>query len=201
MLKILVECKNVKIFFDFKHDSVFYLDPKKRFSTKGTAYTSGKIYIGSKHVTDNEKKFEVFGALAHELCHLAVLITFMNFNFDPFQTGESDQKRRYIDKVMKECKEQQKFEEIVENVFEYAVNLQEFEMTVTVPQILMHYYKNEEKIEELKEIFQELFKYCEEVVEPEFEKVLPLLKILEDEKKVISFQDLSKPMKAKLCIL
>ncbi|KAL7012750.1 hypothetical protein ACKWTF_015020 [Chironomus riparius] len=199
ILKVAAEFKKLKIYFDFKHDSTYYLDPATSIYSKGIIYEGGSIFIGAKHLIDDERKFAVFGVLAHELCHLAVFMAFMNRNFDPFPVGESVIGTRFKEQVMVQCKEREEAERIVANVFSsYAEDVQDSEMIVTVPQMLMHYVNDSAKIEELEGTFEELFKYCREVVEPELDKALPVLKQLGDDEKVIKFADLTNPMKAKV---
>ncbi|CAH1734520.1 unnamed protein product [Chironomus riparius] len=199
ILKVAAEFKKLKIYFDFKHDSTYYLDPATSIYSKGIIYEGGSIFIGAKHLIDDERKFAVFGVLAHELCHLAVFMAFMNRNFDPFPVGESVIGTRFKEQVMVQCKEREEAEEIVANVFSsYAKDVQDSEMIVTVPQMLMHYVNDSAKIEELEGTFEDLFKYCREVVDPELDKALPVLKQLGDDEKVIKFADLTVPMKAKV---
>lgn len=199
ILKVAAEFKKLKIYFDFKHESTYYLDPATSYYSKGVIYEGGLIYIGAKFLTDDDKKFEVFGVLVHELCHLAVYLTFMNRNFDPFSVGESDNKIKFIDRVMVQCKDREDLEKIVGNVFRsYPEDVQHSEMIVTVPQMLMHYIRDPAKIVELEGNFDELFRYSREVVEQELERALPVLKILGDEDKPIKFENLTEPMKVRI---
>jgi len=198
-MKVAAKFKKLKIYFDFKHDSTYYMDPATSYYSKGIIYEGGSIFIGAKYLTDENKKTEVFGVLAHELCHLAVYIAFMNRNFDPFPTGESDLKRRFIDQVMVQCKEIEELEKIIANVFiSYPENIQDSEMIVTVPQMMMQYVNNSAKIEELEETFDELFKYSREVVEPELDRALVMLEKIENEEKSVKFDKLTEPMKARI---
>jgi len=200
IMKVAAKFKKLKIYFDFKHDSTYYMDPSTSYYSKGIIYESGSIFIGAKYLVDENKKTEVFGVLAHELCHLAVYIAFMNRNFDPFPTGESDSKRRFIDKVMVQCKEREQFEKkIIANVFiSYPEYIQDSEMIVAVPQMLMHYIKKSAKIEELEKTFDELFKYSREVVEPELDRALAMLEKIENEEKSVKFDKLTESMKARI---
>ncbi|XP_070508868.1 uncharacterized protein [Chironomus tepperi] len=198
ILKVAAEIKKLNIFFDFKHDSTYYLDPATSIYTSGIIYTNGTIFIGAKELTDDENKFKVFGVLAHELCHLAVLMAFMNYNFDPYPLGDSIQKTRYINQVMVQCMERKEHEYYVSNVFLYPENEQNSEMIVTVPQMLMHYGDDSEIIEELDGIFEELFKYSREVVDPELDRALEIFKILKDDKESLTYEDLTEPMKCKI---
>jgi len=199
ILKVAAECKNLKIYFDFKHDSTYYLDPASLLYTKGIIYSGGSIFIGAKYLIDDNLKSNVFGYLAHELCHLATLLTFMNPNFDPFPLGESQQKTKFDSQVMVKCNLNKELEPIVNNVLmSYPGEHQNSEMIVTYPQVLMTYHGMQEEIEKFEEDFSELVNYSKEVVEPELEKALPVLKILNDESQNVKFEKLTEPMKAKI---
>lgn len=199
ILKIAAECKKLKIYFDFKHDSTYYMDPATSYNSKGIIYACESIFIGAKNLTESVGKYEVFGVLAHELCHLAVFMAYMNRDFDPFPIGDSKEKKRFIEQVMKQCKMHQKREQMVKNVYEsYEENLQTSEMIVTVPQMQMEYLKNSRRLKKSQLIFKNLFKYSKEVVEPELDRALPILKMLASETQTVKFQDLTQPMKAKI---
>lgn len=199
ILKVAAECKKLKIYFDFKHDSTYYLDPASSVYSQGIIYSGGSIFIGAKHLAYETSKFHVFGVLVHELCHLATLLTFMNPNFDPFPLGESQEKTRFDSQVMVECNLKKDLNQKVENVFcSYPGNYQNSEMIVVYPQILMAYYGNQEKIEKFEEDFKELVKYSKEIVEPQLDKALNVYKIFNDEERSIKFQKLTASMKAKI---
>jgi len=199
ILKVAAECKKLKIYFDFKHDSAYYLDPASSIYTKGIIYSGGSIFIGAKYLTDENSKFNVFGVLAHELCHLATLLTFMNPNFDPFPLGESQQKTKFDSQVMVECNIKKELESKINNVFEsYLGEYQNSEMIVTYPQVLMTYHGMQEEIERFEKDFSELVNYSKEIVEPELDKALTVLKNLNDEGQKIKYEQLTEPMKAKI---
>lgn len=199
ILQICALFEALHITFDFVNESTYYLDPSSSLNSLGITYATGNIRVGAKYLKDEKKKFDVFGVLAHELCHLAVRITFMNNNFDPFIVGESDEKKRFIEKVMTECKANENFSSVISNVFVcYPPDFQASEIIVTTVQMLMIYQEDPLKIEETKTNFKELFEYAEEVVKPEMEKAIPKLKHLFDENKKISYNDLTRPMKAKI---
>lgn len=197
IMKLAAKFKKLKIFFDFKHDSTYYMDPTTSKYCKGIIYEKGLIYIGAKDLLDEETKSEVIGVLAHELCHLAVYIAFTNRNFDPFPTGESELKRKFVDEVMVQCRKKEAFEHIIANVFtSYPKDFQDSEMIVTVPQMMIYYIQNDAKLEELEEIFGELFKYSKEYVEPELERALAVWEMLDNEDIALKFKKLTEPMKA-----
>ncbi|XP_070493589.1 uncharacterized protein [Chironomus tepperi] len=197
IMKLAAKVKKLKIYFDFKHESTYYMDPRTGYDSKGIIYGNASIIIGAKYLTDDEQKSEVFGVLIHELCHLAVLTAFQNENFDPFPIGESELKTRYVEHVMTQCRQKVDSEKIIDNVFLlYIEEHHNSEMVVTVPQLMMMYIHDKEKLKELEDIFEELFKYSKEVVEPELERALNVLEQLEDDTKALKFNNLTDPMKA-----
>ncbi|KAL7014345.1 hypothetical protein ACKWTF_015871 [Chironomus riparius] len=198
VLKIAAACKKVQIFFDFKHDSTYYFDPLTSLRTSGTTYGSGVIEIGAKGLLDENKKFEVIGVLIHELCHLAVLMTYMN-NFDPFQMGESEDKRRFVEEVRQECEGNQDFEDLIGSVFVcYPKEHFDSELIVRPYHIKLHYQEYSQRIADCEAEYPQLFNYVNEVVEPEFDKALPVLKKLQNDEEIVKFDDLTDPMKAKV---
>ncbi|KAL7014992.1 hypothetical protein ACKWTF_016234 [Chironomus riparius] len=199
IMKLAAKFKKLRIYFDFKHDSTYYMDPATSYYSKGIIYEGGSIFIGALELADDDNKFKVFGVLAHELCYLAVYTGFMNRNFDPFPTGESDLKTRFVNRVMTQCRKHKEFEKTIANVFtSYSESIQDSEMIVTVPQMMMQYLNDKAKLEEIERIFEELFRYSREVVEPELDRALIMIEIIENEKKSVKFETLTEPMKARI---
>ncbi|XP_070491111.1 uncharacterized protein [Chironomus tepperi] len=206
VLKVAAACNGLKIFFDFKHSTTYYFDPLSSIQTKGIIYNTGEIHIGARDLLNDNEKNNVLGVIIHEFCHLAMLMTYFN-DFDPYQIGESEDKTRFIEKVVKQCRENQEAEDMVCNVFDsYIPEHHHSEIIVLFCEMLMHYCVEDSKIdsENLKIIknceliFSELFEYFKEVVEPELLKVLPILKKLQDDDQKVEFFELTEPMKAKI---
>ncbi|XP_070502345.1 uncharacterized protein [Chironomus tepperi] len=206
VLKVAAACKRLKIFFDFKYDTTYYFDPLTSIQTKGTVYKTGEIHIGAKELLDEKKKNQVYGVIIHELCHLAILMTYFN-NFDPYQMGESEDKTRFVDKVVNECQGNNGIEGMVDNVFNsYIPKHFHSEIIVLFCQMLMHYYVKDSQIDndnfkiikDRERIFSELFIYFKEIVNPELIKVLPTLRKLQDDDQEVKFYELTEPMKAKV---
>jgi Zn-dependent peptidase ImmA (M78 family) len=73
ILKIAAHCNDLNIVFDFERASVDQLDPTKDKTVCGTIYpVFAFIYIGAKGLLDEVQRFEVFGTIAHELCHFVM---------------------------------------------------------------------------------------------------------------------------------
>ncbi|KAL7014396.1 hypothetical protein ACKWTF_015903 [Chironomus riparius] len=205
ILKIATKWKRLTIYFDFKHDTAYYLDPVSSLGTKGVIYGVHMIYIGAKYLPDVKMKHEVIGTIIHELCHLAVFLTYIN-NYDPYPKGESDDKRRFEDEVVPECEENGDFEDIVGTVAYYIQEHHNSEYIVRIVQMLMHYYvldptiecENSKILQDRREKFGKLFKYFEEVVERDFNDFLEIIDTLLDESVDIKYDQLTGPMKARI---
>lgn len=198
VLKVVAAFKKVKIIFDFDHDSNYYFDPLTSIERRGTVYKSGVIEIGAKDLMNEQEKFGVIGTLIHELCHLAVSLTYKN-GFNPYQVGDSDEKKRFMEKVRPECENNKRLEEIIELVFDNNVEDKiNYELIVRPYHMMMKYFKENDKIDECRENFKELFDYLEDVVEKEFDKFLTVWVKLNDDEQNIKFYQLTEPMKAKI---
>ncbi|KAL7014469.1 hypothetical protein ACKWTF_015946 [Chironomus riparius] len=196
VLQVCALFKRLQIFFDFKHESTYYFDPVSSIFTSGITYNTGVIEIGAKEMLQEDTKYKVIGVLIHELCHLAINMVYMN-NFDPYQMGESGHKLRFVSSVFEECRRNQNFDNIVGSVFKcYSPEHVNSELIVRPYQIMMHYIKNHQKIAECEQNYGQLFGYVSDVIEPEMERALPILKKLSDDELIIEFNSLIEPMKA-----
>jgi len=195
LLQVAAQIKSINIFFDFKFKSINYLNPLKAITTLGTTYPNGTIYIAAKGLEFDSTKHIVLATLAHELCHLAILVSYMNPNFDPFPLGESKEKNIFVNEVMKECRERQNEESIVSNAFEYETDVQESELIVTVAEMLMFYQYNPKRIKELHLTFENLFKYSNDVVIPELKRAIKALSKLQDPEINIKYESLTETMR------
>ncbi|XP_070500742.1 uncharacterized protein [Chironomus tepperi] len=206
VLQVVATCKSLRIFFDFTHDSTYYFDPYSSAGSRGITYTSGVINIGARSLLKEDNKYEVYGVLAHEFCHLALLMSYMN-NFNPYPMGDNEDTVRFVDVVATECEKNQDFEKLVKNVYDlYPKDEHHSELIVLVPQMTMNYHikdpnaecENSKIIADRMKKFPELFKYFKEVVEPQLEKAVPVLVNLQDDNQDVRYADLTQPMKAKL---
>jgi len=200
ILKIAAIFKNFTIYFDFKHETVFYLDPISKSKTLAKICGIETIYIGAKNLMDETKKYEVIGAIIHELCHFAVFITYIN-NFNPYPIGDSKEKEDF-EAVVEECiRNKKEDEDIVGSVLEYEEDLQHSEFIVRVVQMLMYYCVQDPDLAEVnteilisrRQKFGKLFKYFEEVVEKDFDALLEIFQKFLDAK--LTFNELTGPFK------
>jgi len=199
VLMVAAASKNLQIIFDFNYNTTQYLDPLTSEHARGKTSSDGVIKIGAKGLLSGEQnKSEVLATIIHELCHFAILMTFMN-NFNPYKIGESDEKIRFKNKVYKECKNVKKHEKVIQLVFDnYKVNSHDLELIVRPYHIMMYYYNNPDRIAKCEKNYPELFAYVKDVVELEFDNVLIILKTLQDGNQTAKFCELTEPFKAKI---
>ncbi|CAG9811647.1 unnamed protein product [Chironomus riparius] len=198
VLKIAAACKNIKIFFDFDHDSTKYFNPLTSINRRGSAYLSGVIEIGARDLLDEKTKFQVIGTLIHELSHLAMSMTYVN-GFNPYQMGESAEKTRFEVKVRVNCENKKDSEELIRLVFDnYEEHEYDYELIVRPYHMMMKYFNDSNKINDCRCDFVELFVYLEDVVEKEFDEILKICEKLYDDNENIKFSQLTKPMQAKI---
>ena len=120
------------------------MDPTSSVKTRAKIFNNGEVYIGAKDLMDESKKFKVFGAVIHELCHAAMLLIYWN-NFEPYSFGETQDKADY-QQVVAKCLELEEEDQFVYNAFGYSSNLQHSELIVTYPQMLIDYTQEDEEI-------------------------------------------------------
>ncbi|XP_070500670.1 uncharacterized protein [Chironomus tepperi] len=205
ILKIAAIYKKFTIYFDFDHETIYYLDPKSKPGSLARIYGINTVYIGAKHLNDEIRKYEVYGAIIHELCHFAVFVTYIN-GFNPYPMGLSNEKTQFIEAV-DQCIENKEIEEfIIGTVLEYSEKLQHSEFIVRPVQMMMHYYDqtpsmaaiNSELLNERRLKFEKLFKYHQDVVEKDFDELLKIFKIFLDDKQPITYDELTGPWKARI---
>jgi len=186
ILKIAALLKDFKMIFDFS-SSAF----------NDTHYDSGNIYIGAKELINVKGRNNVIGTLIHELCHLAMLLTYMN-NFNPYPEGKSEEYEIIFNKIKQNHIKNQKLDDIVVQTFAHKEEKQHAELIVRPLQILVHYRENAAKINQLQEKYSALFDYVRDIVIPDIQKAIAVYKNLQHENRGIMFEDLTAPMKAKI---
>jgi hypothetical protein len=83
---------------------------------------------------DNHKRFEVYGTLAHELCHLTMGMLYSN-KCKPYRVGDETLKQK-LNRIVMYCQEDKHAEEIVEHVFAYPTSAWHAELIVRVPHLM-----------------------------------------------------------------
>lgn len=186
IFNIVAATKNFKIIYDFKRETVGYNDPTAEPYTNGLFYVSGKIYIGAKNMTDPNKRYRVYGVIAHELCHFAMFLVYKN-QAKPYHKKNINDEREF-DQILNECIHEKDCDEIIQLVFDcYPDSMQHAELIVRVPHMLATYHANPEILQEKKELVSKLFNFFDQKNVPDMKKALPhILKKYrpESEKKV-----------------
>lgn len=202
ILKIVATFKDLKIHFDFKHDSTYHLHPITSETTGGIVSQKGEVIIGAKNLTDANKQYEVIGTLIHELCHLAVELTYLN-NFLPYPIEESTIKDRFH-KIFLDILEQSDLglitELIIKRVFDNYKKtiIQIYELIVRPLQMDIHYIDKKVEQERNQVDFSELYSYQTEVVESDCDTSIGRWEKLQTQDQGLKYKNLTDSMKAKV---
>ncbi|XP_064472197.1 uncharacterized protein LOC135386299 isoform X2 [Ornithodoros turicata] len=142
VLKVAATSGAVRIFFDLGSSDVECMTARQLNSA------DAKITFGltdtlryTIHIAGKRKREDVLGTLAHELCHLAVLLVYRN-QCKPYQSDESGNQERY-QRVFEEMRDKVNtttgMEHLLTRVFRVVPQEQEQELIVQVPDILAKY--------------------------------------------------------------
>lgn len=182
ILMIVAASRNFRIIFDFNKKSVDFIDPTADSSTKGLFYLTGRIYIGAKELLDPNNEHQVFGTLAHELCHYAMNLVYNNLA-KPYLKDDNNMRKKF-ERILEHCKLNSNGESIINDVFMlYSSSVHHAELIVRVPHLIMHYFKEPERLGKVRKTFNKLFNFFEKQVVPQMKKALP--KIIKNAKKDI----------------
>jgi hypothetical protein len=186
LLKIAACSDELKIIFDFNRDSVDGIDPRKHDGVFGTTYPSNCcITIGAKGLLDRETRRKVNGTLAHELCHFVMRMIFNN-SCKPYAKDDLVREQEFSE-VVEVCEQNKSYDDIVFRAFGDNEGIWHAELIVRVVHLLAVYENNNEKLQECKENFSELFKFYEFKVLPDL--ISELLK-LEAAKEIKEINDI-----------
>ncbi|XP_070503128.1 uncharacterized protein [Chironomus tepperi] len=171
ILQIVAEVKCFRIVFDFNHTSVEALDFTSGDKTCAVFHLrQSHIYIGAKDLLDETKKYETIATLSHELCHLAILLTYNNL-CNPY--AECDYiKMKLFDKICRECEVLKDKEYLVGLVYLYQADRRHAELIVRAPHMMIHYIKKPNIYSTLNEIYKSLFDFYKTSVLPDIKKTI-----------------------------
>lgn len=170
MLKIVAASRNFRIIFDFNRESAMLNVPEL---DRGNFYSSKIITIGAQELLNDGSRLIALGNLAHELCHCAMVLTYDSFA-RPYYVNSS-QVIHNFERILKMCQNNSEKEEIIKIVFDYPKTMQHAELIARVPQLMVVYHDQPEKITECRENFKQLFEIYEQKVIPEMERTLPAI--------------------------
>lgn len=187
VLELTANYKNLQIVFDFENEILQFLDPTANpYDNASFYYNSGQIGIAAKKLLDPDTEHFAIGALAHELCHLAMLILHQNMA-KPYSKNDIESELEY-EEIKEFCYENKDKELIIQWVFGYDKSLQHAELAVRVVHILAHYNNKTERTKELEECFNPLFENFNKKIMPEMQQKINKLDGIEEKlfKKKIS---------------
>lgn len=171
LLQLAAALKNFQLIYDFNNEHVQYIDPTQEPYTNGLFYLNGRIFIGAKLLLMDLTAHEVYGVIAHEICHFVMFHVYQN-EAKPYKKRDLKHMRKFQD-VLEKCKIYQDEEEIVDLVYEcYLESQQHAELIVRVPHMIAHYHKNRTKLDENREKFPEAFDYYDEICMSDMEEKL-----------------------------
>jgi hypothetical protein len=119
---------------------------------------------------DYQRRFEVYGTLAHEFCHLAMGMLYNN-NCKPYKLVDKARQMKY-NRIMIYCQEDKAAENVIAHVFNYQSSDWHAELIVRVPHLLALYQNDENKFNHCREVFKELFSFYDKNILPVLEKAL-----------------------------
>lgn len=164
LIRVVAEADvNIRIHFDFFEKVVKNVVIGYE-SSLGLAYPDGMIVIAAK----NEKV--ALRTLAHELCHIAVLIVYEN-NFLPYHIGsEITEYSRILDYCLNNHTKDNVSEGIIPVVFSYEHDQFQLELIVRPPEIYVHFMdeKDPSKLNKCKTFYRDLFSYYDNTTMEDF---------------------------------
>jgi predicted SprT family Zn-dependent metalloprotease len=190
ILKVVSADVNLQIIFDFDRPSVDHMDPTKHEFTFGTTYPSiSCIYIGAKALLHGNLRFITYGTLAHELCHLAIMIVFGN-ECKPYRVRDEEMKNEF-EEIVKLYENQENSERIISDVFGYPPDVWHAELIVRVPHVMAFYKDDDDKLMECQEKCSELFDYYQEHVYDKMIREYEIVEVAHDlmEQNFISYEN------------
>ncbi|KAG5668146.1 hypothetical protein PVAND_016098 [Polypedilum vanderplanki] len=198
ILKIIAARKNFKIHFDFNRSSVQFMDPFCGTSEMtGLFHSYGHIYIAMKEILDEVTKCEAIATMAHEFDHFALVLVFGNEG-KPYTVDDKINEEKFKEIVRKYEKFKNE-EKIVGFVYEnYHPEAYVAELIVRVPQMIVFYHENQEKLNELRKIYSDLFEFYENFVMPKMQETLPIIEKLSNNLIQISFNELNETIKSQI---
>lgn len=173
ILKFVALAANLSIKFDFTLDTIEHMDPSKYDEVEGACYhKEGCIYIGAKNLVRHEYRLKALGVMAHEICHFAMQLLYKN-SCKPYHHQSELEKN--IESILIHADLNKTHESCIEIVFDYPETERHAELIVRVPHMLVLYKEDEERIEDIKARFSQLFEFYESKILIDIEREYPLL--------------------------
>lgn len=132
-----------------------------------TSITYCTIYIAALKLRDEESKFDVYGTIAHEMCHLAINMLYDN-DCKPFKKDDGERAKKY-NKVVEITKQKDDYRDVI---FARAMNQRESELIVRPIHATVVYWHYKARRKQLEANFSELYKFYHNNLLPDIDKAL-----------------------------
>ncbi|CAG9811255.1 unnamed protein product [Chironomus riparius] len=168
----IAACMMINITFNFGHE-IDQSYVHQEFPQSGT------FYVGAKSLLYNTNKHKTLGFILNKLSLLVLNLVFMNKS-RPYPRNDTELEQNYKSifnsiKLMND--ERQKIEGTIKNVFKVCRDDQEAELIAAAMQAVIQCDNSNEMIR-IQQHYKKVFKYLSDVVIPECENVLPVLKLI-----------------------
>lgn len=187
ILQIIAKLNKYIFYFDFEHETTFYINPKSSLEIASVNNSKNAIYIGAKGLLNNSRKYDVIKAIICELALIVLSFVYQN-NSNPYPIS------RKIDSL-----KEKRFKEITKM---YTKDCSNSELILTVWKMLIDFnnpskqFKEPEYETTQKTKYKELLDYYENFVKKDFELINQICEnLLKGE---IIYNNLTEPLKAKL---
>ncbi|XP_064455250.1 uncharacterized protein LOC135366470 [Ornithodoros turicata] len=163
ILRVVATTPSLEVIFDFDNQDLRCMLGPNYDTTYGLTYIEGqRIYVGA-----NKTKNELLGTVAHEFCHLALAIVYLNGG-KPYGRDDTERRNHY-ERILSEIKSKSELHDVIAKAFQHPV-VEEKELAVRVPHMLaMHSEECESGEALLLDQVPELFMFYKEFVIPDME--------------------------------
>lgn len=173
ILKLIARAGGFKIILDFNREHIQFMNPSSSSTTRGLYCTTFHIYIAAKNLTDNTKKYQVYGTIAHEMCHFAMDLVYNNACI-PYKDADKKTIGKEYFEILFQCRAITT-EEIVGLVWNYDNKFQFAELIVRVPHMIAFYADDQVTLNVRREEYKSLFNFYETRVWPDIVKKIPTI--------------------------
>jgi len=174
ILKTVAATKMFQVIFDFDSDSGSGMLHTPVRGANGTKFISGRINIAAKKLLNESTEKEVYGTIAHEFCHYAILATYNN-KYNPFSDDDHDAKERFAN-ISKECEQEKDQEPIIGSVFKnYKSEFIPSELIVRPAEMMAVYSYEPDILKEKIMNYKILFKYFKNQIIKDMKEALIII--------------------------
>lgn len=194
LLATVSSATKIEINFDFLNSDTIDFEPNDY--NVGIAYYKYKyINIAAKDLLSeiHDKYNSVLGNIAHEFMHYAMDQVYEN-KANPYYKND-DNRNQIMINIREKCRLNKSENSIIDDAFDYDSKYVNRELIARVPDMLLAYRQNQTYINDLKEIFSDLFNFYNNDVLPEMQDYIKAIDIREKVKELNSWFDLISQLK------